>query len=209
MAACGGGREKARDGNGLGVRGLLKQAFAGGDETSFEGGGLCGDPLLVGERIGTVDGNGVCGVEDAVSLRAIGSVTLSQPATLNCKTAQTLRSWLETGAKPAIGKRGGGLSELKVAAHYACRTRNHQRGAKISEHGKGNAIDISAVRLKDGTEISVLHHWGRGKDGKALKEMHKSACGPFGTVLGPGSDGFHKDHLHFDTASYRSGSYCR
>ncbi|MFW2543188.1 extensin family protein [Primorskyibacter sp. 2E107] len=156
-----------------------------------------------------MDGNGICGVQDAVRLRAVGDIALSQPATINCKTAQTLRAWVEGGAKPSVGKRGGGLSSLKVAAHYACRTRNSQRGAKVSEHGKGNAIDISAVRLRDGTEISVLEHWGRGKNGKILKNMHKAACGPFGTVLGPNSDRFHQDHFHFDTAEHRSGSYCR
>ena len=45
--------------------------------------------------------------------------------------------------------------------------------------------------------------------GKALKKMHKIACGPFGTVLGPNANRFHRDHFHFDTARYRSGSYCK
>jgi hypothetical protein len=63
--------------------------------------------------------------------------------------------------------------------------------------------------MSDGTEITLLKDWGRGADGKALKSMHKAACGPFGTVLGPGSEGFHEDHFHFDTAQYRSGPYCK
>ncbi|WP_240705252.1 extensin family protein [Pacificoceanicola onchidii] len=187
----------------------MQQAFASSRNSTVEGGGLCGDPLLIGEPIGDVPGSGVCGVEDAVRLRAVGDVALSQPATINCRTARALSTWVETGAKPAVGKRGGGLSRLHVSAHYVCRTRNHQPGARISEHGKGNAIDINAVYLQDGTEISVLRDWGGGKNGKALKAMHKSACGTFGTVLGPNSDRFHKDHFHFDTAQYRSGSYCR
>ncbi|MEM1302950.1 MAG: extensin family protein, partial [Pseudomonadota bacterium] len=63
--------------------------------------------------------------------------------------------------------------------------------------------------LQDGTEISLLRDWGRGANGTALRQMWQAACGPFGTVLGPEADAFHKDHFHFDTARYRSGSYCR
>ena len=104
---------------------------------------------------------------------------------------------------------GGGLSGLRVAAHYACRTRNHQPGALISEHGKGKAIDIAALQLRDGSEISVLDDWGQGPKGRVLRQVHRQACGPFGTVLGPESDRFHRDHFHFDTARHRGGPYCR
>ncbi len=92
---------------------------------------------------------------------------------------------------------------------YACRTRNSQPGARISEHAKGRAIDIAAFKLHDGNELSVQDDWGKGRRGRVLRRLHESACGPFGTVLGPKSDRHHQDHFHFDTASYRSGAYCR
>lgn len=111
--------------------------------------------------------------------------------------------------KPAIGNTGGGVSQIKVAAHYACRTRNNQAGAKISEHGKGRAIDISGFKLRDGRQITLLQDWDRRDTGAMLRKMHKRACGIFGTVLGPDSDRFHKDHFHFDTARHRGGSFCR
>ncbi|WGW04328.1 extensin-like domain-containing protein [Tropicibacter oceani] len=210
LGACGGRTEAPKAQSDVdGVRGFLKQAFSRDDGAAVVGGGLCGDPALVGEAIGKVPGNGVCGIDNAVRLRAVGDVQLSQPATIDCQTARALKKWLVTGAKPAVGKRGGGVTGLRVAAHYACRTRNNQPGAKVSEHGKGKAIDIAAVQLADGSELSVLQHWGGGKDGKALKKMHSAACGPFGTVLGPKSDRFHQDHFHFDTASHRGGPYCR
>jgi len=63
--------------------------------------------------------------------------------------------------------------------------------------------------LKSGQEITVLTDWGRGDRGRALRQMWRAACGPFGTVLGPEANRFHRDHFHFDTARYRSGSYCR
>ncbi|KNG94079.1 extensin family protein [Pseudaestuariivita atlantica] len=177
---------------------------------ALQRGAICGDTALQGEVIGTVPGrlNG-CGVPNAVKLKSVNGIKLSTPAIMDCKTAKAVKRWVDGGAKKAIGNYGGGLSRIKVAAHYACRTRNNQPGAKISEHGKGRAIDISALYTADGTELSVLKDWGKGREGRMLKKMHKAACGPFGTVLGPNADRFHRDHFHFDTARYRSGSYCR
>ncbi|WP_305969732.1 MULTISPECIES: extensin family protein [unclassified Mameliella] len=203
LGSCG---VRERVGNGLdGVRGALGSAFA-----SSDGRGLCGDPSLQGEVVGAVPGklNG-CGIEDAVRLQSVGDVRLSQPALIDCPTARALEVWVRETAKPAVGRRGGGLAGLKVAAHYSCRTRNHQPGAPISEHGRGKAIDISAVLLEDGSAITVEDDWGRGRKGRALRRMHKDACGVFGTVLGPGSDGYHEDHFHFDTRRHGNGAYCR
>ena len=109
---------------------------------------------------------------------------------------------MESGLQPAFGR--AKVIELRVAAHYICRSRNNIRGARISEHGRGKAIDIAAVTLENGKTVSVL-----GGFGKELRRAHKAACGIFTTTLGPGSDGFHEDHLHYDTASHRSGAYCR
>lgn len=173
-------------------------------------GAVCGDPAIQGLSVGRVPGKiRGCGLDNAVRISAISGVALSQQSVMDCRTAKTLKSWINGGMKPAVGKQGGGVVRLQVAAHYACRTRNSRKGAKISEHGKGRAIDISAFTLHDGSEISVLRHWGSGKKGRILKKMHRSACGKFGTVLGPNSDRHHRDHFHFDTARHRGGSYCR
>ncbi|MGB7244399.1 MAG: extensin family protein [Sulfitobacter sp.] len=173
-------------------------------------GAVCGDAAIQGEKVGSVPGKlSGCGIKNAVRVRSVSGVTLSQSALIDCTTANALRTWIDNTAKPALRKQGGGLSGLKVAAHYACRTRNNRKGAKISEHGRGKAIDISAFYLRDGTQVTVLNGWKSGKSRAALRAMHKGACGPFGTVLGPKSDRFHQDHFHFDTAKHRGGSYCR
>ncbi len=173
-------------------------------------GAVCGDPDIQGDVVGLVPGriNG-CGVKNAVKVRSVSGVGLTQQSVMDCGTAKALKTWINNSAKPALSSKGGGLARLKVAAHYACRTRNNQKGAKISEHGKGRAIDISGFVLKNGDQISVLKGWTGRNTSKALRRMHKGACGPFGTVLGPNSDRFHKDHFHFDTARYRSGPFCR
>jgi len=189
---------------------VLATGCGRGDDAVTRGGGLCGDPGLVGTVSGylpdPVEG---CGVERAVRLESVHGVRLSQPATLTCPTARTLGQWVDRSARPEVGRMGGGLSGLRVVAHYTCRTRNSQAGALISEHGKGKAIDIAALQLRDGSEISVLEDWGPGRKGRVLRRVHAQACGPFGTVLGPESDRFHRDHFHFDTAKHRGGPYCR
>lgn len=174
------------------------------------GGSVCRDPGIKGQRIAPISGRlPGCGIAQPVRVTEIAGIALSQPSIMDCQTARAMKSWIRSGLRPSVGHTGGGAVELKVAAHYACRTRNSQPGARISEHGKGHAIDISAVRLADGSDISVLRDWGHGRRGRILSRLHDSACGPFGTVLGPEANRFHKDHFHFDTARYRGGPYCR
>lgn len=128
---------------------------------------------------------------------------------MDCTTARALGDWVDRGLIPAVGREGGGVASIRVAAHYACRTRNNLAGARMSEHANGRAIDISGIQLRNGRDISVLRDWNSGSKGLILRRMWRAACGPFGTVLGPESNRFHRDHFHFDTAQYRSGSYCR
>lgn len=171
-------------------------------------GSVCGNIDIQGEAIGRVAGNGACGVEDAVRVRSVSGVALSQSAIMDCNTAQALNRWVEKGVKPAFRRRGP-VVELRVAAHYVCRTRNSQKGARLSEHSKGKAIDISAFVMRDGEVITVEKGWGQGTTLKLLNKAWRDACGPFGTVLGPKADSYHRDHFHLDTASYRSGPYCK
>jgi hypothetical protein len=148
-------------------------------------------------------------VAEPVRITAVSGVTLSRPSVMDCPTARALKTWVDGGLVPAVGKLGGGVKELQVAAGYACRTRNNQSGRRISEHGKGRAIDISGITLRNDVTLTVQRAWNDPNHGKLMRQVHAAACGPFGTVLGPNSDRFHQDHFHFDTARYRSGSYCR
>ena len=172
-------------------------------------GAVCGDIEIQGEVVGYVPGRiKACGIKDAVRVNTVAGIKLSTPALMNCKTAKALKDWTEKGLKPAFRQRGPVVG-MRVAAHYACRTRNNQPGARISEHGKGNAIDLSAFTMMDGEVITVLNGWGKGTTLRPLRKAYRRACGIFGTTLGPGSDRYHRDHFHFDTASHRGGPYCR
>lgn len=171
---------------------------------------VCGETGIQGEATPAIPARlKGCGLSNGVKVTAVQGVALSTPVTIDCPTARALNTWVQTGVKPAVGQRGGGVVEIKVVAHYICRTRNNQPGARISEHGRGKALDIAGFSLKNGAQISVLTGWKDPAQGPILKSMHKAACGPFGTVLGPNANRFHRDHFHFDTASYRSGAYCK
>ena len=173
-------------------------------------GSVCGSPGLVGEELDPIPGHiRGCGIDEPVRLREVDGVALSSPATVNCTTARALQTWVQRSVVPTVGRTSGGVRSLRVVASYACRTRNNQPGARISEHGRGNAIDIAGIGLANGSELTVLGGWRDRRAGPILQQLHRGACGPFGTVLGPNSDRFHQDHFHFDTASYRSGPYCR
>lgn len=173
-------------------------------------GSVCGVNAIKGvEKAPVGKPSSGCGIAHPVQVTSVSGVKLSRPATIDCTTAKALNTWVSEGVKPAVGRRGGGVVELDVFAHYACRTRNNRPGGKLSEHAKGHAVDVGGFRLADGTEVTVLHGWRSKRDAKMMKKIHGAACGPFGTVLGPNADGYHQDHFHVDTARYRSGSYCK
>ncbi|TMV10056.1 extensin family protein [Ruegeria sediminis] len=184
--------------------------FALGRERMRQRGAVCGDWTILGETLKSFSGKyRGCGIADPVRVRRVSDVYLSQLALMDCMTAVTLKTWIETTAKPAFADQGGGLKGLRLAGHYSCRTQNNLPRARISEHARGRAIDISAFVLWDGTEITVGNGWNAEDSGDVLRKLHAGACGLFGTVLGPNSDRFHKGHFHFDTARRRSGPLCR
>jgi hypothetical protein len=147
-----------------------------------------------------------CGIDNPVRVTSVSGVALNQSAIVNCQTARALKDWVATGLKPAFGRKE--VAGLRIAASYSCRPRNNIKGAKISEHGRGNAIDIAAIILANGKTVSVAQDWRRSA-GRPLKKAYRAACGTFGTTLGPDADRHHRDHLHFDMAAQRNGAYCR
>jgi Extensin-like protein C-terminus len=71
--------------------------------------------------------------------------------------------------------------------------------ARISEHAFGNALDIAAFTLADGRKITVKGGWkGLPEEQGFLRDVQGAACGQFTTVLAPGSNAFHYDHIHVD-----------
>lgn len=166
-------------------------------------GSVCGDPAIRGEVLAPITSKTKgCGVAEPVRVTAIDGIQFSQPATIDCATAIAFKKWIVKGMRPAFGSRE--VVGLHIFGSYMCRSRNNIRGARISEHGRGKAVDVAGFVFSDGREWTVARDYNN-----QIRKAQKAACGIFGTTLGPGSDGYHEDHLHFDTASYRNGAYCR
>jgi hypothetical protein len=101
---------------------------------------------------------------------------------------------------------GQPVVEIKQISAYSCRGMNGQRGAPISEHAFGNALDIASFTLADGRRVTVKDGWrGEPEEQGFLRDVHAAACEQFSTVLAPGSNRFHYDHIHVDLARRRTG----
>lgn len=167
-------------------------------------------------QISRVNGQGACGIWQPLRVTAAlgGMVALSQPETLNCPMTSALDGWFWHSVQPSALKIFGmPVVEVRTMGSYNCRTRNNRRGARLSEHSFGNAIDVAAFRLSNGREITVLRGW-RGSDDERvfLREVHRGACSIFTTVIGPAGDRHHQDHFHFDLARHNAANtyrHCR
>lgn len=152
-----------------------------------------------------IDGPGICGMDHPFKVSAFtnGSVGLTSKVTLACPIIPSIDTWLDEIVKPAAELYFGVQVVDVRAGSYSCRPRNNQRGAKLSEHAFGNALDIMAFVLADGREVSVVKGWkGSPSEQDFLREAFVGACRYFTTVLAPGSDQFHFDHLHLDLARH-------
>lgn len=151
-----------------------------------------------------------CGIDEPVLLTAIRladgrRVAVTDAGAMRCDMARAFSSWVKGEFAAVLEQDGRRLETIVSGASYDCRGRNRVKGAKLSEHGKGNALDIRGVRFAGGATAQV------GDKAKPIPmALFESACRHFATVLGPGSDGYHEDHMHIDLALRRPGShYCR
>jgi hypothetical protein len=102
---------------------------------------------------------------------------------------------------------GSPVAEIKQISAYSCRGMNGDPRARISEHAFGNALDIAAFTLADGRTITVKNGWhGLPEEQGFLRDVQGAACEQFSTVLAPGSNVYHYDHIHLDLMR-RSGGY--
>jgi hypothetical protein len=149
---------------------------------------------------------GKCHVENPVNLRSVttkqSTVELPEAPLLNCKFALQFSKWLsESGAPILSAQLNSPVERISTGPGFECRGRNGDGSAKVSEHGYGNAVDISTFRLRNGKTLHV-------GDSTLLPGVRASACGYFTTVLGPGANAAHASHFHFDMGAHgKSGNY--
>ncbi|MCB8840026.1 extensin family protein [Aurantimonas sp. VKM B-3413] len=161
--------------------------------------------------VGPSISEGACGVLRPVSISRLSSGIAIEPQTvILCRTALALDEWASGSILPAARAAfpNNPPKAMRLEGTYTCRARSSQD--KISEHARGSAVDIGSIKLSDGTDIPVV---GRDEDTPKARFQHavrSGACGPFKTVLGPGTDADHASHFHLDIAARRSGgTYCK
>jgi hypothetical protein len=165
------------------------------------------DKIATIEPMPRLIGPGACGGRDMVQLNAVqlpghARIEIRPTPVLRCEMAESLAGWIQDEADPLLRKAGMALRSVATYDDFECRGRNRVLGAKLSEHGKGNAIDIRAFTLADGRSIGLTDM----TVAKDLREgLRASACERFTTVLGPGSDGHHEGHIHLDLAERHRG----
>lgn len=153
-----------------------------------------------------IDGPGVCGMQQPLKVSAFanGGIGLTSSATLSCPVVATTDQWLAEVVQPAaMNILGAQVIEMR-AGSYSCRAMNNGTAtSRTSEHAFGNAVDVFSFRLNDSRVVTVKDGWrGSPEEQNFLREVFVGACNYFGTVLGPGADPMHYDHIHIDLARH-------
>jgi len=158
------------------------------------------DAIAIAPSIPDIKGPGDCGGEDLVRLEAVvlpdkRRVSVKPAATFRCPMATAVADWIRTDMAPLAASLGSVISDLDNFDSFDCRGRNGVTGAKLSEHGHANALDVRGLKLANGQSISLTD---RTVSRELRESVLHSVCARFSTVLGPGSDGYHEEHIHID-----------
>lgn len=162
--------------------------------------------IAIAPSIPPIKGPGGCGGEDLVRLEAIvlsptQRVTLKPAAILRCTMAAAVVDWVRSDMAPLAAALGTTISELDNFDSFECRGRNRVKNAKLSEHGLANALDLRGMKFANGNTLSLTD---RAAPRETREKVLASVCARFTTVLGPGSDWYHEDHIHLDLAQRRN-----
>jgi hypothetical protein len=144
-------------------------------------------------------------------LTSAGPVELKPAATLACPIVSALDQWLNNAVQPAAQRWfRQPVVEIKQISAYSCRGMNGDPNAHISEHAFGNALDVAEFTLADGNKVSVQYGWhGTPEEQAFLHDVQSAACEQFTTVLAPGANVYHYNHIHVDLMRhYNSRHIC-
>lgn len=150
-----------------------------------------------------------CGILRPIDVREIApGVAIAPQATLRCPTALAVAMWTRDFVLPATERltERGALTTILNGSGYVCRRRNNLPTGKLSQHAFGNAFDVMGFRFAEGPPIPIMPREAQGSMAEAFQDaVRASACLGFSTVLGPGSNAAHADHLHLDIVARSSG----
>jgi len=152
------------------------------------------------------DFGGGCSIVNSVKLLDIGVPTTNLGA-MTCGLAANFAAWAHYAVQPAARLvLGAEVVRIDTYGTYNCRS--IAGSDRLSEHARGNAVDVAAFVLSDGRRISVEQGWrGDDRTRRFLQLIHDSACKRFNTVLSPDYNAAHANHLHFDMGG--KAGFCR
>jgi hypothetical protein len=160
--------------------------------------------------------NELCRIETPVRLKAVPvptkpetTVGIANQPVLACRFAGPFGHWIGDLVAPLVaGIKGSDLKAVQTGPGFECRNRNRATTGKLSAHAQGLAIDIAGFDLTNGTTLRIKPEANTRPD-PALTALRTAACGWFTTILGPGSDEAHHDHLHVDIEQHGSSDRYR
>ncbi|SMC62600.1 extensin family protein [Rhizobium sp. RU36D] len=167
------------------------------------------------ETIDRVDDGDGCGIDKPIHVeRVLPDVALSPAGDMRCQTALQLARWVKQTVMPAAEAGLPGKAKLTSVNHastYVCRKRNGASEGKISEHARGNAVDIASLSFGQETvPMRIVKPEDSTIEDAFQRAINATACLYFTTVLSPGSDPTHQDHMHLDVLTRTGGfRYCR
>jgi len=160
--------------------------------------------------------NPACVIDTPVKLIAVpvtsgvrASIRLPEEPMLACRFAERVGHFLGDLAAPVIaGRLSFELKGVRTGPGYECRNRNRAANGHLSAHALGIAIDVAAFELANGKALPIKPD-GDSRGQAAVTAIRTAACGWFTTVLGPGSDAAHSDHMHLDILTHGSSDRYR
>lgn len=149
--------------------------------------------------------SGQCGAPLPLKVTALAGVALPQSATLTCIAAEALARWTTEVEVAAERELKSPLRAVVIGTSYECRGQNHDVDAKLSEHAFANGIDVMGFGIEGRAPLSVAAQAAGSDEGRFLDAVRAKACAFFRTVLGPGSNAAHANHLHLDERERSAG----
>jgi len=159
--------------------------------------------------------NPACVIDTPVKLMAVpvasrgANVRLPEEPMLACRFAERVGHFLGELVAPVIaGRLSFELKGVRTGPGFECRNRNRAANGHLSAHALGLAVDVAAFELANGKLLPIKPD-GDSRGQAAVTAIRTAACGWFTTVLGPGSDAAHTDHMHLDILTHGSSDRYR
>ncbi|MBX3227632.1 MAG: extensin family protein [Labilithrix sp.] len=130
-------------------------------------------------------------------------VTYDPPALLDCTLAQ-VEAIVQEEAAMHLGSK---VVRIANAGAYACRPRNFRKGASLSAHAFGSALDLTAFHPAKGTPAVIDRDYSGTNEARraflrAVYTRLRAHEADLTYVVGPAFNAQHHNHFHLDRGGW-------